>query len=43
MNILLLNVFGTLCVITVRQPGALSHRLAALRDWASQRNSPSPQ
>jgi len=40
MKILLLNIFGTLFVIAARQPGALSHRLAALRGWASQRNFP---
>jgi hypothetical protein len=43
MKILLVNILGTLLVIAVRQPGALSHRLAALRGWASQRNFPSPQ
>ena len=43
MQILLLNIFGTLFVITVRQPGALSRRLAALRGWASQWNLTSLQ
>ncbi len=43
MNILLLNIFGMLFVIAVRQPGALSRRLEALRAWPSQRNSPPQQ
>ena len=37
MNILLLNLFGTLFVV-FEQPGPLTRRLAALRGWASQRN-----
>jgi hypothetical protein len=38
MKILLLNYFGTLLVLVMRQPGPLSHRLAALRDWPARRN-----
>jgi hypothetical protein len=39
MKILLLNIFGTLLVLVTREPGALSHRLFALRGWASQQNN----
>jgi len=38
MNILLLNLLGTLVVIVIREPGQLSRRAAALRDWCSERN-----
>jgi hypothetical protein len=39
VKILLLNWFGTvLVVLTAERPGALSRRLAALRDWPSARN-----
>jgi hypothetical protein len=38
MKILLLNIFGTLLVVVAREPGPLSHRLFALRGWASRRN-----
>jgi hypothetical protein len=43
MKILLLSVFGTILLVTIRQPGALSHRLAALRAWPSARNRPPHQ
>jgi hypothetical protein len=43
MKILLLSVFGTILLVIIRQPGALSHRLAALRTWPSARNCPSRQ
>jgi hypothetical protein len=42
MNIVLLNLFGTLLVLLV-PPGQLSRRLAALRAWPSQRNFPPRQ
>jgi hypothetical protein len=37
MKILLINFFGSIFVIVARQPGHLSHRLAALRAWPSQK------
>ncbi|HZT25992.1 MAG TPA: hypothetical protein VFA57_09850 [Pseudolabrys sp.] len=38
MKILLINFFGTLYVLVLRAPGALSHRLEALRDWPTSKN-----
>jgi hypothetical protein len=38
MKILLINFFGSLFVVVAHGPGPLSHRLAALRAWASHRN-----
>lgn len=43
MKILLLNIFGTLFIVAVEQPGPLSRRLEALKVWASQRNFPPRQ
>jgi hypothetical protein len=45
MTLLLFNLFGTILMMAVapRRPGALSERLARLRDWPSERNRPRRQ
>ncbi len=43
MTILLLNFSGSIVLLAVPQPGALTHRLAALRTWCSAQNQPVAQ
>jgi hypothetical protein len=38
MKIILISYFGSLVMLVVNQPGALSHRLTALRGWPSRKN-----
>jgi hypothetical protein len=38
MKIILISYSGSLVMFVVNRPGALSHRLAALRGWPSHKN-----
>ena len=35
MKIILISYFGSLVMLVINKPGALSHRLMALRGWPS--------
>jgi hypothetical protein len=38
MKIILISYFGSLVMLVINKPGALSRRLMALRGWPSQKN-----
>jgi hypothetical protein len=38
MKIILISYFGSLVMLVINKPGALSHRLTALREWPSHKN-----